>query len=150
MLNNIVPIVDIRSNIELEINLSFKVWLKNYLNSDHLFSTKYIPYSFKNISLPLTHEVQNISVSYSEQGLVAFLTFGLNDREQKDCGVLPQKYNEKEYGGVVEFFTLNSIKFIVFEAISRGLFNLLLDSTWETNVFQFFMGDLGNVVPYAD
>ncbi len=36
------------------------------------------------------------------------------------------------------------------EAFNKGLFNLTLDKTWQTEVFQFAMGDLANAIPYAN
>ena len=36
------------------------------------------------------------------------------------------------------------------EAINKGLFNLTLDKNWQTEVFQFVMGDLANAIPYAN
>ena len=45
---------------------------------------------------------------------------------------------------------MSSVKFMVGEALNRGLFNVSLDKSWESEVFQFFMGDFGNAVPYAD
>jgi hypothetical protein len=38
---------------------------------------------------------------------------------------------------------------MVKEALSKGLFDVTLDRTWEVPGFQLFMGDLGNAVPYA-
>lgn len=39
---------------------------------------------------------------------------------------------------------------MVKEALSKGLFDVNLDKTWETPGFQFYMGDLGNSVNYAN
>lgn len=36
------------------------------------------------------------------------------------------------------------------EAISKGLFDVTVDKSWEAPGFQFYMGDLGNFVPYAN
>lgn len=36
------------------------------------------------------------------------------------------------------------------EAVSKGLFDVTIDNTWDVNTFQFYMGDLGNSVPYAN
>ena len=45
---------------------------------------------------------------------------------------------------------MESVQFLVIEAINRGLFNVTLDKSWESDSFQFFMGDLANAVPYAN
>jgi hypothetical protein len=36
------------------------------------------------------------------------------------------------------------------EAIQKGLFDVSLDKSWEVPTFQFYMGDLGNSVIYAN
>ena len=36
------------------------------------------------------------------------------------------------------------------EAAHKGLFDVTLDTTWETTGFQFYMGDLGNFVEHAN
>jgi len=45
---------------------------------------------------------------------------------------------------------MSSVRFIVVEALNRGLFDVVMDDSWETDTFQLFMGDLGNAVPHAD
>lgn len=47
-------------------------------------------------------------------------------------------------------YTFRTVRAIVKDAISKGLFDKTLDSSWEVAGFQFFMGDLGNFVPYAN
>lgn len=39
---------------------------------------------------------------------------------------------------------------MVKEGISKGLFDVNVDSTWEVPNFQFYMGDLGNSVKHAN
>lgn len=36
------------------------------------------------------------------------------------------------------------------EGISKGLFDVTVDKSWDAPGFQFYMGDLGNSVPYAN
>lgn len=36
------------------------------------------------------------------------------------------------------------------EALTKGLFDVNLDRTWDVPGFQLYMGDLGNSVPYAN
>lgn len=63
---------------------------------------------------------------------------------------MPTEFDEKEYGGLQEMYTLNSVRAMVKEAISKGLFDVTVDKSWEVPGFQFFMGDLGNSVAYAN
>ncbi len=46
--------------------------------------------------------------------------------------------------------TFNSIKNIIQESISRGIYNVTLDKSWQVQIFQLYIGDLANAVPYAD
>jgi hypothetical protein len=39
---------------------------------------------------------------------------------------------------------------MVKEALAKGLYDVTPDRTWEVPSFQFFMGDLGNSVYYAN
>jgi len=36
------------------------------------------------------------------------------------------------------------------ESVTKGLFDVTPDASWEVPGFQFYMGDLGNSVPYAN
>lgn len=41
-----------------------------------------------------------MSVSNVSKGFVAFIDFGVINSSQINCGTLPQKYNELDYGGL--------------------------------------------------
>jgi hypothetical protein len=45
---------------------------------------------------------------------------------------------------------MGTVKNAVLQASAAGLFNADLDKKYEVPYFQFFMGDLGNSVSYAD
>jgi hypothetical protein len=49
-----------------------------------------------------------------------------------------------------EIISINTIRSVFKEALSKGLYDVNLDRTWEVQGFQFFMGDLGNSVNYAN
>ena len=63
--------------------------------------------------------------------------------------MVPKNYYYKDYGGNVEYFTMESVSFITIQAINRGLFDIDLDQGWESDCFQFYMGALANAVPNA-
>ena len=42
------------------------------------------------------------------------------------------------------------MKAIIKEALYQGLYDRTIDSSWDVPGFQFYMGDLGNFVPYAN
>lgn len=45
---------------------------------------------------------------------------------------------------------MGTIRLTIEQAASKGLFDAMLDKKYEVPFFQFFMGDLGNFVEYAD
>lgn len=45
---------------------------------------------------------------------------------------------------------MSTVRSMLKEAISKGLFDITLDRSWEVPGFQFYMGDLGNFVPSAN
>ncbi len=45
---------------------------------------------------------------------------------------------------------MNVIKATVRNAVRKGLCDFNLNADWETPFFQFYMGDLGNFVDYAN
>jgi hypothetical protein len=50
---------------------------------------------------------------------------------------------------VQEIITFSSLKFILRESLLKGLSSTSLDRSWEVDVFQLFMGDLGNAASFA-
>ena len=81
--------------------------------------------------------------------LEAFFIYGL-PTSKENCTVLDKEFDEKEYGGYQEIISFGVLRSMFKEALAQGLYNVSLDSTWDTPGFQLFMGDLGNSVPYAN
>ena len=63
---------------------------------------------------------------------------------------MPVDFDEDQYGGLQELYTMSSVRSMFKEAITKGLFDITLDRNWEVPGFQFYMGDLGNFIPYAN
>jgi len=63
---------------------------------------------------------------------------------------LPKEFDEDSYGGVQEVISMGIIKTTLQRAVNQGLFNQELNKQYEVPYFQFFMGDLGNFVDYAN
>ena len=60
-----------------------------------------------------------------------------------------KEFDEDQYGGLQEIISFSTVRAMIKEALSKGLYDVTLDRTWEVPGFQLFMGDLGNAVPYA-
>ena len=96
--------------------------------------------------MPLTHNVSSISVSNSSSGVIAFIDFGIRDADQTNCTAIPTFFSEASFGGIQELVSITTINLIFQQAVIRGLFDVSLDESWESDVFQLFMGDLANAV----
>ena len=57
-----------------------------------MFSTSLINYEYNGIKMPVTHSIKNITIEKKSKGLVALLSFGINEVEQKKCGSVPKNY----------------------------------------------------------
>ena len=108
-----------------------------------------IPYSYRDFTLSIAHSLANYTIT--PQGLQVSFRFGLqNDgKEQTNCTKLPS-FDESSFGGVQEIITFSSLKFIISQSLSKGLYNVVLDKSWEVPVFQLYMGDLSNALPFAN
>jgi hypothetical protein len=83
------------------------------------------------------------------KGLETFFIYGLPSSTE-NCTVLGKEFDEDEYGGFQDIFSFGIVRSMFKEALTKGLYDVTLDRTWEVPGFQFFMGDLGNSVPYAN
>lgn len=134
--------------IEKEINWYYPQKMKAYLNSEKMLAITDIPYSYKDFTLSIKHTLANFTIT--PQGLQVFFRFGLQneDKEQTNCSILPT-FDESSLGGVQEIITFSSLKFIISQSLAKGLYDVSLDKSWEVPVFQLYMGDLSNAVPFA-
>lgn len=139
----------LNQEIEKEINWYYPQKLKAFLNSEKMLAITDIPYSYRNFNLSIAHKLANFTIT--PQGLQVYFYFGLqNDvKEQTNCTKLPS-FDESSFGGIQEIITFSSLKFIITQSLSKGLYNVELDKSWEVPVFQLYMGDLSNALPFAN
>ena len=78
-----------------------------------MFSTTSINYTYNKITMPFSNAIQTIKIDEKSKGLIAEIKFGLTDVEQIKCGIVPISFNEKDYGGTVEYFTMDILQFVV-------------------------------------
>lgn len=93
--------------------------------------------------------VKNYTLANNQvKGLEAFFFFEV---ENKTTNCTPDKinFNENDYGGVQEIYSLSSMREALKYAYSLGLADVKLDKKWEVPSFQLYMGDLANAVSYA-
>ena len=109
ILNSIVKTADLRPHIQDEININYKVNLNTFLNSQKIFLSTLFPYHFRDINMTIAHSIYNITIDQKMKGIVAQISFGIQNEKQTKCGILPKSYNEKDYGGIVEYITLETV-----------------------------------------
>jgi hypothetical protein len=59
------------------------------------------------------------------------------------CNKLPTSFDPK-YGGLQEYIGFEFMKQSAWYALSKGLFDVKLSTSWDTEYFQFYTGDLAN------
>lgn len=132
------------------MNDLFEVKLKYHLNHETLLKNNSVEYKYGNITLNYVNAIREFKVNNDKtQGLEVFLLFGFEDGPQQ-CIELPKEFDEESYGGVQEIISMGQVKATVQRAAAMGLFNQVLDKRYEVTNFQFFIGDLGNFVDYAN
>jgi hypothetical protein len=89
----------------------------------------------------------------ADDGLYLLFSQRIQGYEGFECGdPVPFEPNDpKVYGGMQEFYSNSLIKFTLRHAISvqQALDVVLTEEFWQSRAFQFFMGDLHDVMPTA-
>ena len=123
--------------------------LKEHLNKENIIGSLNIDYSYRNLHLSFLNAVKNYTLANNQvKGLEAFFFFEVENKT-KNCTPDRIMFNENDYGGVQEIYSLSSFGEALKYALSLGLADVTLDKKWEVPSFQFYMGDLANAVNYA-
>lgn len=149
MLNNQAGTRRIKADIINQVNTLYAPLLKQHLNHEDLISSNNITYKYRNISLDILNYAKDFYLSNGNtKGLEAFFIYGLQSSTE-NCTALGKEFDEDQYGGLQEVISFSTVRAMIKEALSKGLYDVTLDRTWDVPGFQLFMGDLGNAVPYA-
>lgn len=128
----------------------YKVNLKEHLNKEDIISNLNISYSYKNININFINAVKNYTLANNDvKGLEAFFFFEV---ENKTFNCTPDRitFNQKDYGGLQEIYSISSWREAYKYALELGLADVKLGKQWEVPSFQFYMGDLSNAVSFAE
>jgi hypothetical protein len=68
-----------------------------------------------------------VEIDEKSKGLVAFFNYGVKNVEKESCGSVPSSYSEKDYGGVVEYISMEAIKTMVIDALNQGMLNVVVN-----------------------
>ena len=150
MLNNQAGNTRVKEHVMDEVNHNYAPFLKTHLNHEELIGTTNITYTSNNITLKIDNFPKDFEVTNGKtKGLEVFFIFGL-ENSTENCTELPKEFNEVDFGGFQEFYTFSTLRAMLKEAAHKGLFDVTMDSSWESTGFQFYMGDLGNFVEHAN
>ena len=108
-----------------------------------------VVYNYKTINVTFANLVYDIKLrnDNSFKGLDFSFTFELVNYTTK-CNNVPRTFNSS-YGGLQEYFGFEFMRAAAWYAASQGFFNRKLGNGWDTEVFQFYAGDLANAIDKA-
>jgi hypothetical protein len=150
MLNNQAGSRRVKDQALIEMNTKFGPLLTKMLNHEDLVSSTNITYKYGNLTFQLANYAKDFGLYNGQtKGLEVHLLFGL-DNYTENCTVLPNEFDEDQYGGLQEVYSFGIVRSLVKEALLKGFFDRVLDKSWDVPGFQFYMGDLGNFVEYAN
>lgn len=84
------------------------------------------------------------------QGLDLLLSQAIQNDPKFECGekVPTEPQNETVYGGLQEYISNTLIKSTLRNAINKGFLDVVLtEEFWQSPAFQFYMGDVHDVIP---
>lgn len=107
-----------------------------------------VTYTYNKIVAAYTNAVFDVKLNnVGFKGLQYSFLFEL-DNYTKECNDLPTQYNAS-FGGVQEIFAFGWVKATFNYFVDKGLLDVKLDNKWDIEMFQFYLGDIGNVIPEA-
>jgi hypothetical protein len=149
MLNGYQGSINFKEKMLADLNSAYKAGLEDYLNKEVLLQSKNIVYKYNNFTVTFMNIVYDIGLrnNNSFKGLEFKFNFEVENFTKK-CNNLPTVY-DKQYGGLQEYFGLEFMRAAAWYAASNNFFNRKVTNTWDTEVFQFYAGDLSNAVNRA-
>lgn len=138
----------LRENLFAQINSLYRTKLADSLHNEDLVRINNDNYTYKGITVNYTNAVLDVKLNnVGFKGLQYTFLYEI-ENYTTECNVLPTAYNTS-YGGVQEIYAFGWIKATAKYFADKGLFDVKLDNKWDINMFQFYIGDLGNVIPKA-
>ena len=136
------------SSLVTQINTLYKSQLSASLHSEDIININNVVYTYGGVEFKYTAAVKDFKLSnVGFKGLHYTFFFELENYTE-ECNVLPSTWIE-EYGGVQSYHAMGWVKATAWFAASKGLFDTKLNNTWDQQMFQFYMGDIANVMPAA-
>lgn len=149
MLNGYEGSINFKLQMLTNLNNAYRTGLEVFLNNEVLLQSNSIVYSYKNFNVTYMNLVYEIGLRNNNtfQGLEFKFTFELENFTKK-CNNVPTTFN-KSNGGLQEYYGFEFMRASAWYAASKGFFNRLINNAWDTEVFQFYAGDLSNAVSRA-
>lgn len=119
--------------------------MKTNLNSEQLLNTSDFNYTYRGKNITLLNVVSNFSLNnIGFKGLNYTMMFEVKNLQNR-CNTLPTTYDSAR-GGFQEYIAMETVSAMVLYALQQGWLNAQLDRSWETEIFQFYCGDIANVI----
>lgn len=151
-MNDILNVTTVRHELEDEIEKYFYYYLSQSLYDDRRIIDEYYEYvwtgSKGKFVIPLS--INATGVDIEPLGITLTYISKIKNYTNWTCEyeapVLP--FNPQVYGGIQEFITYDVYKNVLKYAIDNGQLDVDLNRRdWESRFFQFYAGDLYEVIP---
>lgn len=151
-MNNILNVTTVRHELEDEIEKSYQYFLNQSLYDDRRIIDVHYDYEWVGSKgkLVIPYDIKPTFVDIEPTGITLLYIASIKDYPDWKCDNHAPTFplNPKVYGGIQEFITFdvyrNSLKY----AIDNGYLDVELDRrNWESKMFQFYAGDLYEVIP---
>lgn len=100
------------------------------------------------LNLNFTNELYSFNIT-KENGFDLYYTTMVQDWPDHDCNhSVPEDHeNFTQYGGIQTTISMDLMRHTALKAVKKGWLDASFTREWETNAFQFYIGDLYEVIP---
>lgn len=152
LLNDIINVTTVRHEVEDQIENYFYFYLNQVLNNEKTKIDAHFVYEYKRDlqTLKVEFELKPTDVWVDKEGIDLHYITKIKDYENWTCTThAPTLHmNPKTYGGLQEFVTYDVYRNTLNYAIDQKFLNIDLNrANWESRFFQFYAGDLYEVIP---
>ena len=143
--NNTAEDVSLRAEFVNEVSRLYGEVLKVNLNSEQLLKTSNFNYTYKGKNITYVNLVSNFTLTTTGfKGLTYQMLFEVENFQDR-CTTLPTAFNDSK-GGLQEYVAMETVYATVLYALKQGWLNAQLGQSWESELFQFYSGDVANFI----